>query len=204
MIRDQINSYARKFPKWVAYLLGLVPFGFLIFAVFTNSLGPDPVKYVEHELGEIGLQFLVAGLAVTPLLKYARINLVKFRRVLGVLAFFYIAMHFVTWMVLDMSLIWSEIAKDLVKRWYIVIGMASLVLMIPLAVTSNDWAVRKLGGANWRWLHKVTYAVVLLGGIHNVMAQKVWEAEPLIYLTAIFVLLALRMKPQAMRRTSQA
>ena len=137
-------------------------------------------------------------------MKYARINLVKFRRVLGVLAFFYIAMHFVTWAVLDMSLLWSQITTDLVKRWYIIIGMASLVLMIPLAITSNDWAVRKMGGAAWRKMHKAVYAVVLLGAVHNVMAQKVWEVEPLIYLRAITFLLALRVKPETIGFGSRA
>ena len=195
MIRDTINSTARKFPKWAAYLLGLVPFGLLVWGAMSNSLGVDPVKAIEHELGTIGLQFLVAGLAVTPILKTFRINLTKFRRVLGVLAFFYISMHFVTWMVLDMGLLWSEIAKDLIKRWYIVIGMSALVLMIPLAITSNDWAVRKLGGKRWRTLHKAVYAIVLLGATHNVMAQKVWEIEPLIYQGAMIALLALRKWP---------
>lgn len=195
MIRDTINATARRTPKWAIYILGLIPFGLLVWGAFANTLGPEPVKAIEHELGETGLQFLVAGLAVTPLMKLARINLIKFRRVLGVLAFFYISMHFVTWAVLDMNLLWTEIAKDLVKRWYIVIGMAALVLLIPLAVTSNDWAVRKMGGAAWRRLHKAVYAIVLLGATHNIMAQKVWETEPLVYLALILGLLASRVKP---------
>ena len=140
--------------KLAAYALGLIPFALLVWGAVNNTLGVDPVKAIEHRLGEVGLQLLVAGLAITPLMKIFRINLVKFRRVLGVLAFFYVTMHLVTWAVLDMGLLWDEILKDLVKRWYIIIGMAAFVLMIPLALTSNDWALRKVGPVRWRALHK--------------------------------------------------
>jgi sulfoxide reductase heme-binding subunit YedZ len=103
-------------------------------------------------------------------------------------------MHFTVWLVLDMGLLWGQIAGDLVKRWYIVIGMSALIMMVPLALTSNDWAVRKMGGANWRRLHKAVYAIVLLGATHNVMAQKVWEVQPILYVLTVLVLLAMRVK----------
>ena len=193
MIRDTINSTARKFPKWATYGLGLIPFALLVYGLFNGTLGADPVKAIEHELGEIGLQLLIAGLAITPLMKIARINLVKFRRVLGVLAFFYVSMHLLTWAVLDIGLLWSETLKDLYKRWYIIIGMAGFVLMVPLALTSNDWALRKVGPARWRALHKATYAVALLGGLHFVMLVKGFQIEPLVYLGITIVLLMLRL-----------
>ena len=193
MIRDTINSASRKFPKWAAYILGLIPFALLVWGAVNNTLGVDPVKAIEHRLGEVGLQLLVAGLAITPLMKIFRINLVKFRRVLGVLAFFYVTMHLVTWAVLDMSLLWSEILKDLVKRWYIIIGMAAFVLMVPLALTSNDWALRKVGPVRWRQMHKAAYAIALLGGLHFVLLVKGFQIEPLVYLGITIALLALRL-----------
>ena len=192
MIRDTINATSRRVPKWAAYLLGLVPFGLLFFQAATNQLGIDPVKALERELGSIALQLLIGGLAITPLLKIGRINLVKFRRVIGVLAYFYVSMHFLTWIVLDMGLLWSEILKDLVKRWYVIIGMAAFVLMTPLVITSNDWAVRKMGGAAWRKMHKIVYATALLGGLHYILLVKGFQIEPLIYVAITVVLLALR------------
>ena len=193
MIRDTFNSGARKLPNWAAYALGLIPFALLVWGAVNNTLGVDPVKAIEHRLGEVGLQLLVAGLAITPLMKILRINLVKLRRVLGVLAFFYVTMHLVTWAVLDMGLLWDEILKDLVKRWYIIIGMAAFVLMIPLALTSNDWALRKVGPVRWRALHKATYAIGLLGGLHFVMLVKGFQIEPLIYVGITIMLLGLRL-----------
>ncbi len=193
MIRDKINAAARKIPKWAAYFLGLIPFVILVWGAVNNALGVDPVKAIEHRLGEVGLQLLIGGLAITPLMKIGRINLMKFRRVLGVLAFFYITMHFLTWAVLDMSLLWSEIAKDLVKRWYVIIGMAGFVLMIPLALTSNNWALRKMGGAAWRRLHRAVYAIGLLGGLHFVLLVKGFQIEPMVYLGICTILLALRL-----------
>ncbi len=193
MIRDKINAAARKIPKWAAYFLGLIPFAILVWGAVNNTLGVDPVKAIEHRLGEVGLQLLIGGLAITPMMKIGRINLMKFRRVLGVLAFFFISMHFLTWAVLDMSLLWSEIAKDLVKRWYVIIGMAGFVLMIPLALTSNNWAVRKMGGAAWRRLHRAVYAIGLLGGLHFVLLVKGFQIEPMVYLGICTILLALRL-----------
>ena len=202
MIRDTINSTARRTPKWLVYLLGVLPFAWLVWQLFNGGLGIDPVKSLEHELGEIGLQFLIASLAITPLLKRGRINLVKFRRVLGLLSFFYIAMHFSVWFVLDMGLLWPEILKDLTKRPYIVIGMAALVMMIPLALSSNDLALRKLGPTTWRRIHKMAYAIGILGGLHFVMIVKGFQIEPFIYLGVIILLLALRLPTK--RRTVPA
>jgi sulfoxide reductase heme-binding subunit YedZ len=199
IVSDRINRASRRVPKWAVYLAGVLPFAWLVWQLFTGGLGIDPVKGLEHELGELGLKFLIGSLAVTPLMKYARINLVKFRRVLGLLTFFYISMHLSTWLLLDMQLLWAEILKDLTKRPYIVIGMAAFTLLVPLAVTSNDWSVRKMGGVGWRRLHKVVYAAVILGATHNVMVQKVWEIEPLVYLGVIGTLLAIRLKPRRTR-----
>lgn len=188
-----INSGARKLPTWVIYLLGLVPAGAMIYLALTGGLGVDPVKRLEHELGEFALRLLILGLAITPLRRFAGINLLKFRRAIGLLAFIYVFLHLLVWLVLDVQII-SEVWADILKRPYITVGMAAFVLMIPLALTSNNWSIRKLGPA-WRQLHKLTYVAAVLGGMHFVMLVKGFQIEPLIYLAIIFAALAARIRP---------
>jgi methionine sulfoxide reductase heme-binding subunit len=187
----QVNSWAKWLPTWPVYLLGLLPFAWLFAQALGGDLGPDPAKTLERELGEIALQLLVAGLCITPL-RWAGVNLIKFRRAIGLLAFAYVALHLLAWAVLDLGMRWSEILDALYKRPYIIIGMAAFVLMIPLAITSANWAIRRLGPLRWRRLHMLTYAVGLLGAVHFVMLQKTWAAEALIYLGIIAALLAAR------------
>jgi len=126
--------------------------------------------------------------------RFAGINLIRFRRTLGVLAFTYLCVHLVIWVLLDMSLRWDQMWADILKRPYITIGMAAFVMAVPLALTSNNLSIRKLGPLAWRRLHKLTYAIAVLGAVHFVMVQKVWETEPLIYLVVIAVLLLLRLQ----------
>ncbi|MCV6825770.1 MULTISPECIES: protein-methionine-sulfoxide reductase heme-binding subunit MsrQ [Halocynthiibacter] len=192
---QSLNSATRKIPAWILYVLGMVPVAALTLQLFNGQLGIDPVKTLEHELGEIALQLLIAGLAITPLRNAFGLNLIKFRRAIGLLAFAYVVMHLGVWLFLDMQLLMQQILKDLVKRWYITIGMFGLLLMIPLALTSNNLSLRKLGAANWRKLHKLTYGAVLAGAIHYVILVKGWQLEPLIYLAIVVLLLAMRIPP---------
>ena len=141
---------------------------------------------------------LIVGLAVTPLRRFAGLNLIRFRRAIGLMAFFYVALHLLTWLVLDVQIL-SQIWADIVKRPYITIGMAGFVLLVPLALTSNNWSVRRLG-PRWRKLHKLTYLAVLLGGVHYLMLAKGLQLEPLLYLGVILGLLALRIEPGKLRR----
>jgi sulfoxide reductase heme-binding subunit YedZ len=143
-------------------------------------------------LGQTGLKLLVIGLAITPLRRFAGINLIRFRRAIGVTAFTYIVVHLSVWLVLDLQS-FARIWSDILKRPYITIGMVAFTLMIPLAVTSNNLSLRKLG-VLWRRLHKLTYVIVVLGGIHFVMVRKGIQLEPLIYLGVILVLLTMRIK----------
>lgn len=192
-LADRINGAARRLPTWPLYIVGLIPAGWLFYLGATNQLGPEPVEVLEHEYGLIALQLLIAGLAVTPLRKYAGVNLLKFRRAIGVLAFTYVTLHLSVWLVLDVQIV-SEILKDIYKRPYITIGMVGFLVMLPLALTSNDWSVRKLGAATWRRLHQLTYAAVILGAVHFVMLSKGFQLEPLLYLAAALGLVALRVK----------
>lgn len=188
---DRLNQFVRRLPTWAVYLAGVLPFLWIVWLTVTNGLGPDPVKAIELRLGELGLQFLVGGLVITPL-RWFGLNLIKFRRAIGLVAFFYITMHLSAWVVLDMGLRWSEMANDLVKRWYIIIGMAGFAAMVPLALTSNNTAVKRLGAAAWRRLHRLTYVAALAGAVHYVVLVKAWPVEPLFYLSAVILLLCAR------------
>lgn len=193
-MRDTINTYARRVPNWAFYLLAPLPPAWLLWQGLNGGLGVDPVKVIEHELGILALQVLLVGLAITPLRQHAGINLFKWRRPLGVVAFAYVVLHLLTWVLLDMQLYWGEMLKDIAKRPYITIGMVSFVMLLPLAITSNNLSVRRLGAAAWQKLHKLVYPAVLLGAVHNVMVQKVWEAEALLYLGLTLGLLAFRVR----------
>lgn len=201
-IANSINSAARRVPNWVVYLAGLVPAVLLMVAAVQGQLGVDPIKVLEHEFGEIALQFLIAALAITPLMKWARINLICFRRALGLLAFIYVVLHLLIWVVLDMGLLWQQMWSDILKRPYITIGMISAVLLVPMAITSNNWSIRKMGSASWRTLHKLAYPATLLAGVHFIMVQKVWEAEALMYMSVILVLLVIRLADSWTKRLS--
>ncbi len=191
---DTFNGYARRLPTWVVYLGGAVPFGLLVYGAFFGGLGADPVKTLELQLGVWGLRFLIASLAITPLMKFG-VRLLKFRRSLGLLGFGYILLHFTTWMALDLGLRWGQIGSELYKRPFIIVGFAAFLMLVPLALTSWNGAIRRLGSAGWKKLHKLAYPAILAGGVHYVMIGKVYRVETLIYLAIICTLLLLRLLP---------
>ncbi len=197
-LTDRLNGAIRTVPPWLLYLAAPLPAVWWFYLGFNGGLGVEPIKELEQKVGKFALQLLIAGLAVTPLRQRLKINFMKHRRAIGVIAFFYVFLHLLIWLVLDMSLLWSQIAADLVKRWYIIVGMAGFVLLIPLAVTSNNLSVRKLGPA-WRKLHKLVYAAALLGGLHYILLVKGFQYEPLIYMGLIVLLLSARVVPQRRR-----
>lgn len=188
---DQINRGLRVCPTWALYLVGAIYPAWLLYNGLTGGLGVDPVKVLEHEMGERALQLLIVGLAVTPLRRFTGLNLIKFRRALGVLTFVYALLHLLVWLILDVQIL-SQVWADILKRPYITIGMGAFLVMVPLAITSNNWSVRKLG-PRWRKLHKAVYAVALLGGVHYVMVAKGFQIEPLVYLAVIIALLFARL-----------
>jgi methionine sulfoxide reductase heme-binding subunit len=189
---QEVNAALRRIPAGAVYLLGLVPLAWLVGLGFTGGLGADPVKAVEHSLGLTGLQLIVAGLCVTPLRAVTGISLLRFRRALGLMAFLYVTLHLLVWVLLDLQLRWAEMGADIVKRPYILAGFIGFLLMVPLAATSNDRAVRRMGALAWRQLHRLTYGVALAGAIHFLWLVKTWRAEPVVYLAAILALLAVR------------
>lgn len=186
-----INRAARWLPTWPVYVLGMLPFAALFWFALNNDLGPNPAEALEKALGEYALKFLIATLCVTPL-RWIGPNLVKFRRAFGLLAFTYVTLHLATWIGLDKALRWNEIIADLYKRPYIIIGMAGFVAMVPLAVTSTNSAIRRMGPLAWRRLHRLTYLAALAGALHFVMLKKTWATEPLVYLGIVVALLGAR------------
>ena len=194
-IIDPINRFARKVPTWLVYLLYSLPIPILFYLAATGAMGVEPINALEREMGEITLQLLILGLAITPARRYLGLNLLKFRRAIGVMAFVYVVVHLGIWVVLDMNLRWGQMWGDIWKRPYITIGMVAFVAMIPLAVTSNNLSLRKMGAASWRKLHKLVYPIAVLGAVHYIMVQKVWEVEPLVYLAVILGLIGLRYIP---------
>lgn len=192
---DRINAFARRVPTWVIYLLGLVPLGLLVWGALFGGIGPDPVKAIERGLGERGLQFLLASLAITPLRRVG-LNLLRFRRALGLLSFIYVSLHLVAWVWLDMGLRWGEMLADLTKRPFVILGMIGFLVMIPLAATSWNGAIRRLGAAAWNRLHKLAYVAILAGAAHLALLSKVWTTEVLVYVGLALVLLAVRLIPR--------
>ncbi|MGR3571281.1 protein-methionine-sulfoxide reductase heme-binding subunit MsrQ [Brevirhabdus sp.] len=195
-VARSINGGLRRIPAWPLYLIALLPPVWLYYQGLTGQLGVDPVKSIERELGQLSLQVFIAVLAVTPLRRFTDINLIRYRRALGLICFFYVLVHLLTWLFLDIQLFWGQIWADILKRPYITIGMFAFVVMIPLAVTSNNRAIRKLGPKSWGRIHQLTYLAVFAGGVHFVMVRKGWQLEPIIYLTIITALLALRLLPR--------
>jgi sulfoxide reductase heme-binding subunit YedZ len=193
-LRQATNGTLRRVPVWLVYALGAMPALWLLWLIISNGLGFDPVKELEHRLGKLGLQFIVAGLAITPLRKLTGISLLRFRRAVGLLAFGYVALHLSVWLFLDIQLRWAEIGKDIVKRPYITVGMLGFAALVPLALTSNDLALRKMGARAWQRLHRLVYFAALAGAVHYVLVVKAWPPEPLVYLGVVAGLLALRLR----------
>ncbi len=192
---DRLNGLARKVPTWVVYILGLLPLGLLIFGAVAGGLGVDPVKAIEHRLGELGLQLLLASLAITPLRRVG-LNLIRFRRALGLLAFTYVALHLTAWVWLDMGLRWSEMLADLWKRPYVILGMVGFLALLPLALTSTNAAIRRMGPQAWGRLHRLAYVAILAGVLHLALLSKVWTVEILTYAVIASVLLGVRLLPK--------
>jgi sulfoxide reductase heme-binding subunit YedZ len=192
------NAGLRRVPAWTLYITGVAWAAWLFWLAATGGLGVEPIEALEHRYGKLALQLIVLGLAVTPLRQWLGLNLMPFRRAIGVTAFFYVLAHLLVWAVLDVQTL-SAIWADIVKRPYVTIGMAGFVLLLPLAVTSNDWSVRRLGALRWRWLHRLVYPAAILGALHYIWLAKGLQLEPLAYFVAIAGLVALRIRPRRAR-----
>ena len=177
---------------WLLYAIGLLPAAYGFFLGATGRLPGNPVKEFEHLLGLWALRFLVATLAITPLRDLFAINWMRYRRALGLLAFWYVLMHFLTYMALDQYFNFPAIAADIAKRPFITIGMAAFAMLIPLALTSNNWSIRRLG-PRWGKLHRLVYGIAAAGALHFAMSVKVVGPEAWTYIALVTLLLAWRL-----------
>ncbi len=194
-----INGALRKVPAWTIYIGIAAWVVWLFYLGLTGGLGVEPINALEREYGALGLKLLILGLLVTPLRKWTGVNLIKFRRAIGVTSFFMILAHFLVWAVLDVQT-FARVWMEIVKRPYVTVGMVAFVLLIPLAATSNNLSVRRLGAARWRKLHKLTFPAAILGGVHYLWLVKGFQIQPIIYLIVILGLVATRYTSIGWRR----
>ena len=178
----------------LVWLACFAPLLWLAWRGFNNDLGANPIDKLIRELGVWGLRLLIVGLAITPAARLLRQpRLVRFRRTIGLFAFAYVLLHLTNYVVTDQWFDWAAIGKDILKRPFITVGMLAFVLLVPLAVTSTNWALRKLGPVRWRRLHRLVYPAAILGGLHYLWIAKGFALEPIVYALVILALLMLRL-----------
>jgi len=184
-----------RVTKPLVFLLCLLPLAVLTagaFSIAGQGLGANPIEALLHALGRWGLKFLLLTLAITPLRRWTGWNwLIRFRRMLGLFAFFYIVLHFLVYAVLDQGLDFSAIIEDVLKRPYITLGMTGLLLLLPLALTSTKGMMRRLG-KRWQKLHRLVYVIAVLAVWHFYWQVKLDTLEPIFYVSVLAVLLGVR------------
>lgn len=182
--------------KFALFLLALLPLGRLLWAAWTGDFGPNPVEFVQRWTGTWTFNFLLLTLCITPLRVWTQWHwLLRLRRMLGLFTFFYATLHFLSFIGFDHSFDVDAIARDIFKRPFVTVGFAAFVLLIPLAATSNQWAIRKLGGRRWQELHRNVYLIGILACVHYFWLVKatalLW---PLAYSVALAFLLGWRVR----------
>src|SRR3974390_1980657 len=192
-----------QLPTNVVYLVGVVPAIWWFWLGAIDRLGADPLRELEHALGLWALRFLIFTLAITPLRQLVGVNLLCYRRALGLLAFYYALLHLTTYLVLDQGLDVAAIWVDIQKPTYITIGLACFVVLLPLAATSNNLAIRRLGGRLWQRLHRLVYLAAILAVLHFLMSVKSWPIEPVNYALIVAILLGYRLARSLMRGQRQ-
>jgi sulfoxide reductase heme-binding subunit YedZ len=179
--------------KTLLFLLCLLPLAHLGWSAWQDELGANPIEFVTRSLGTWTLNFLLITLTVTPLRRLSGWHwLLRLRRMLGLYAFFYACLHVASYVWWDQFFDWDAIAKDILKRPFITVGMAAFLLTTALALTSNAWAIRRLGGRRWQELHRSIYAIAILGVLHYSWLVKQDLLLPIIYFILVALLLGVR------------
>ena len=204
---------ASKWAKVLVFALSALPLLFIVWRTVRGDLTANPVEFYQHETGDWTLRFMVFTLCITPFRKLLNLpELIRFRRMLGLFGFFYVCLHFLTYLGPDQSFAFSGMLKDVAKRPFITVGFAAFVLLIPLAITSTAAWIRRLGGKRWQALHRAVYASAVLGVIHYYWLVKSDVRKPLFYGSLVAILLGWRMwswmwkkkAPAPVARTSPA
>jgi sulfoxide reductase heme-binding subunit YedZ len=199
-MRMQPSDLQLCWIKAAIFIAALLPLARLIAGAALDRLGANPVEFITHSTGTWTLVFLCLTLSITPLRKISGWNwLLRLRRMLGLFAFFYVVLHFTTYVWLDVFFDLHAVAKDILKRPFITVGFTAFVLMIPLALTSTNTMVRKLGGKRWLQLHRLVYAIAILGVVHYWWLVKRDITQPAIYALVVAMLLGYRLatRPRA-------
>jgi sulfoxide reductase heme-binding subunit YedZ len=182
-----------KWTKVALFLLCLVPLSYLLWRAFQSKLTANPIEYITHFTGDWTIRFLLITLSVTPLRNLLnRPQLTRFRRMMGLFAYFYGCLHFLIWSVLDKQLDPHIMWEDILKRWYITVGMAALLGLTPLAITSTAGWVRRMGYKRWQKLHRIVYGCAALGVIHYYLLVKSDIRLPVMYGAILAILLGYR------------
>ncbi|GAB4345068.1 MAG: sulfoxide reductase heme-binding subunit YedZ [Gammaproteobacteria bacterium] len=196
---------ARRLGKPLLFVLCIVPVAELAWLAYNGGLGANPIEYLSRATGDWTLRLLLITLAITPLRKITGWNgVMRFRRMLGLFAFFYATLHLMIYLVLDQFFAWGHIIEDIAERPYITIGFTAYLLLVPLALTSTNAAMRRLGGRRWQRLHRLAYVAALAGIVHFLWLVKADLTEPLVYLGLFAVLMSFRYRLLFARRGGRA
>ena len=194
MLPRQLEASRIARVKSALFVVCLMPLGLLVWRGFTGGLTANPIEFITHTTGWWALAFLMITLAVTPLRRLLDMPwLLRLRRMLGLYACFYASLHFLTWLVVDQFFDWEAIIKDIAKRPYITVGFTAFLLLLPLAATSTNAMVRRLGAARWQSLHRLVYVIAILGIVHFWWLVKKDIREPAVFALILIVLLGARL-----------
>ncbi len=201
MVAARTVRLALKAGVWA---IALIPIAGLLYRFATDDLGANPISFITNTLGDWTLRLLLASLAMTPLRIVCGLSWpAALRRLLGLLAFTYAALHFSVWLVIDHFFDWHEMGRDIVKRPYITVGMTALLLLIPLAATSTRGIIKRMGGTAWRRLHRLAYVAAGLAILHFLWLAKVGRKDQYVYAAVLVLLLSVRIVDAIVRRLAR-
>ena len=194
MVIRPVSPATLRWLKSLLFVICLLPVANLAYGVLTSSISGDPVETMTEVTGQWGLRFLLLTLSITPLRKILKLaDLVKFRRMLGLFAFFYAFCHLNVYIVFDQFFDWPEIWRDTVEKKFVFAGMLAIILMIPLAITSTNGWIKRLGGKRWQRLHRLVYIIAIAAVVHFIWLVKADLTQPLIYTLILIFLLGFRL-----------
>lgn len=193
---NQLSARQIFWVKWGVFIAASLPFLRLVIAAIYDGLGANPLEFITRNTGDWTLYFLCITLAITPARKLLQWHwLIRLRRMLGLFSFFYAACHFLTFLWFDHFFEIEEMWRDVIKRPFITVGFIAFVMLIPLALSSSNWAIRKIGGKTWQLLHRAVYVIVPLGVLHYVWmrAGKNSFTQPMVFGAIVALLLGMRL-----------
>ena len=191
---SRVNYFLDHVPIWIIYLVGFFPFLLVSFLLLIDKVGPDPLRVLEHKTGIWSLNFLILVLSISLFENFFNLRLLRFRRCLGLLAFYYTFIHLMIYIFLDRQLNFFEIFNDIIKRPYIFFGFLAFIFFLPLVFTSNNFSKRFLGIKTWLKIHVLVYFVAIFSIIHYILLVKSYPLQPIILSFLVFFLIIMKIK----------